>query len=483
MNEILSKEINVYLGDNKTYSNRVAQGASLLGRWMLEPFNLGVAKITRAKELSLEEDVHGRDPSLTREKWIRVGRVVAGIVYCLIGAIPLIIGGILLASGNLAKRDMTYIAPKNYTPKDLDGPLKLGTFNLGALPEWITAQNLLRPLDERIDQFVSYLRSHPNEIDCLCIQELFDQTAIRTIQKKCQKIFPYMVLDVAPRTFGMNSGLAILSKYPLLSPKFRQYKNTLAEDALANKGLLSVRVQISADKQIALFNTHMQCGSSKPCYGEHRKKVFDAIPSLYKEYDDTNAVFTVGDLNASQYEDVKDSEGRLIPMRDLEENEKFFHRANLKYPITCELSDPYSVPKGTAWHKRSKYTMWNLNRPKEWTLKENELDHILAWKNRLPGNTFWLKKFRSSRASKSAIKCGARRDRPVLTRKLLTNIPQGTTPQGTVHRNIELGLCSDHVAVVGEFTIPTRKIRFRDGLTAQSSYRRRHSRPIVGTRA
>lgn len=57
-----------------------------------------------------------------------------------------------------------------------------------------------------------------------------------------------------------NSGLAILSQYPVLEVEFHKYKNynKWSLDCLSEKGFLSVLLDLGNDKKIRVINTHLQ---------------------------------------------------------------------------------------------------------------------------------------------------------------------------------------------------------------------------------
>lgn len=57
-----------------------------------------------------------------------------------------------------------------------------------------------------------------------------------------------------------NSGLAILSKYPILESEFHKYKNynVRSLDCLSEKGFLSILLQLDNGDNIRVINTHLQ---------------------------------------------------------------------------------------------------------------------------------------------------------------------------------------------------------------------------------
>ncbi|MBS0625572.1 MAG: endonuclease/exonuclease/phosphatase family protein [Verrucomicrobia bacterium] len=406
-----------FLPNSRTFSSDFAKYSYLAGRGLTEPFHKGACLIDRLAERSMEKDFHGRLSSVRMERLRRICWVISGVVLCAIGLIPLAIGGALMALSNLAKRDMTLIQPPpgTYTPPNFNGRFKMVTLNLSALPEWITVKNQLRTLDERIDQFIQYINENPI-YDCICLQELFDQSAIRKIIEKCRKNYPYMLLDAGPRTAGMNSGLAILSKYPLSSPSFSQFREAEDDDAWANKGVLAAKLNLTEDNHVAILDTHFQSGYSRPCFSAIRDRAVEGIQTLYDTLpivETAEEVFTAGDLNIHEFDDDLDRDGQRIPKEEWVQKGNFFHTVNHTYPLDKEKPEGVGASlEGTAWKKDSPHTLWNIDHPELWNLKHNRLDYILCLKR-----------------------------------------PGRTVPEGQVRRNIEIGRCSDHVGVEGEFNL------------------------------
>ncbi len=453
---IFHPELNSFNSDGRMFFNCLAKPTYWAGRWLIEPMAQGIALVERPLERSMKENVHGRHPSENWEIARRVCWVATGLFLCLIGAPLFCLGAPLLILGSSAKADMTYIQPENdHKAPPLADPLRMITFNLGALPEWITVRNQLTPVSERIDGFIEYLQNNPDKYHCIALQELFDQFAIAEIVKRCRNIFPYMLVDVAPQIVGMNSGLAILSKFPLNNPSFRGFKDLRGDDAWANKGVLRAKVDLGNNNHVVLFNAHLQAGYSENAQ-IHRKSCLDEIETLYDERvspDITNAaaVYTMGDLNITYFdEDLTDDRYKTI-FPEILDLKKFFRELNYTHPLILEdgsapepreeeldaissssdriseriqrcgnqikfgpiVSDSSPTNSaGTCWRKDSRFTLWNMKELNQWNLKQNRVDFILQLK--IKGK-------------------------------------EGLS--GGVGRNIEIGKYSDHAAIEGEFPL------------------------------
>ena len=58
----------------------------------------------------------------------------------------------------------------------------------------------------------------------------------------------------------MDSGLSIISKYPIEEYEFKAFSSGVYADKLASKGILYTKVRISEKDSLALFVTHAQAG-------------------------------------------------------------------------------------------------------------------------------------------------------------------------------------------------------------------------------
>lgn len=84
-----------------------------------------------------------------------------------------------------------------------------------------------------------------------------------------------------------NSGLAILSQYPIITSEFHRYKhyNACSLDCLSEKGFLSVLLQLDNGEKIRVINTHLQ-SSDYEKYDKH------ALLQLQQLLDYTRTLYT-----------------------------------------------------------------------------------------------------------------------------------------------------------------------------------------------
>ena len=86
----------------------------------------------------------------------------------------------------------------------------------------------------------------PADLDFLCLCEVFDKSASRTVLSKLSTHFPYIIYDIAARPCFRfcNSGLLFASKYPILDAEFHKYGAHEGSDSMACKGVLLVKLRI-----------------------------------------------------------------------------------------------------------------------------------------------------------------------------------------------------------------------------------------------
>lgn len=89
----------------------------------------------------------------------------------------------------------------------------------------------------------------PANVDILCLQEVFDKRAAAKLAEILSPLFGHILYDVGLYACSsgscfkfFNSGLFVASRYPVMEAQYRCFPNGRGEDALAAKGLLSLKV-------------------------------------------------------------------------------------------------------------------------------------------------------------------------------------------------------------------------------------------------
>ncbi|XP_026083649.1 sphingomyelin phosphodiesterase 5-like [Carassius auratus] len=98
----------------------------------------------------------------------------------------------------------------------------------------------------------------PSSVDVMCFQEVFDKRAAMKLTRALGPLYGHILYDVgvyACQPAGtcssfkfFNSGLFLASRFPVIEAEYHCFPNGRGEDALAAKGLLTVKVDIGLRK-------------------------------------------------------------------------------------------------------------------------------------------------------------------------------------------------------------------------------------------
>jgi endonuclease/exonuclease/phosphatase family metal-dependent hydrolase len=132
-----------------------------------------------------------------------------------------------------------------FTPLQPTTPTRAGvvSYNIQYLP-WKT-------------KILSGVKPILNGYPIIMLQECFNRLTTLPLQS----IFPeYYICRAKIQNFALvNSGLVILSQYPILSHEFIPFEkmNLFSADALSDKGFLSAEIQLP-ERRIRVIDTHLQ---------------------------------------------------------------------------------------------------------------------------------------------------------------------------------------------------------------------------------
>ena len=114
--------------------------------------------------------------------------------------------------------------------------------------------------DARLNDFYQQLENY----DIICFQELFttlNDRKHRMIQEGSRQGLKYYLAAKVPSFFSrylIDSGLLILSRYPIVEHDFYEYYMNISGDSPSNKGVLYAKIEIKKHLFLFLFNTHLQ---------------------------------------------------------------------------------------------------------------------------------------------------------------------------------------------------------------------------------
>lgn len=103
--------------------------------------------------------------------------------------------------------------------------------------------------------------------DIIAFQEAFDSRRLHYLYNMIEDMYPYSLFDDRRGAFfgGVNSGLVIFSKYPIVKKMIKDFDCWAGVEALARKGIMGAEFSIDGCP-LFLFNTHLQAGIDKEWY-------------------------------------------------------------------------------------------------------------------------------------------------------------------------------------------------------------------------
>jgi endonuclease/exonuclease/phosphatase family metal-dependent hydrolase len=171
-------------------------------------------------------------------------------------------------------------------------PLHVLSFNIKGLPSLFLSSDYK---DSRYAE-IGRILARENGLDIVLLQEAFSaKTKILIQESKLPHIAEGPPMDAL---FGVNSGLYILSRHPIVETISRAFgpENCLRADCLANKGVMLARIAIPGiAKPLEVYNTHLQAGRED---NQARIRQSKILVELFQEnHQKGSAVIFAGDFN------------------------------------------------------------------------------------------------------------------------------------------------------------------------------------------
>ncbi len=138
--------------------------------------------------------------------------------------------------------------------------------------------------------------------DIIVMEEAFMKSTRNSIKEKLDSFFPYSSQITKGGFFKTNSGIWIVSKYPLYNQQLITYKKKKGSDIFAKKGAVFVETIIH-HKKMQLIATHTQ---SLKKYANTRTQQFIQLKKqlLDNYFSDTIPQFIIGDINCDYFDTV-----------------------------------------------------------------------------------------------------------------------------------------------------------------------------------
>lgn len=136
--------------------------------------------------------------------------------------------------------------------------IKIINWNVYLLPK--IAKNTAQ--DERVQLIADYLLNSSEDFDIITLQEVFTKNGYKTLVETLKDKYPYHTGSPIRKWFKpVNSGLLILSKYPIKETSFYMYSGMAHADRFSSKGVLATTIEIQEGYYAQVATTHLQAQS------------------------------------------------------------------------------------------------------------------------------------------------------------------------------------------------------------------------------
>ena len=176
--------------------------------------------------------------------------------------------------------------------------MKIISWNICCLPNFV---NLYQNPKCVIDNIIETL--HYFKADFICLQEMFDNKCIEQIKKSMSTY--NIIYDTKGPKSAINSGLMILSKYPLIDYGFHEFTSKCGEDRLSCKGFM-YGVYKYNNEHIIIYNTHLN--NDTPIFNIYsnsaeviKNELTQMFIHVYKSTKSCNHIIISGDFNSEPY--------------------------------------------------------------------------------------------------------------------------------------------------------------------------------------
>ncbi|TNE50347.1 MAG: hypothetical protein EP343_08595 [Deltaproteobacteria bacterium] len=208
---------------------------------------------------------------------------------------------------------------------------RIMTLNIPFFPGEINMGNH----EERLKRLTELLQTAEESPHVVVLQEIWLDTMKQRIADNLKKEYPHSYLDTA-QLEGLNSGLMMLSKFPIQKSGTFHYSDSFgAAETLAKKGVLGGRLELPGNKLIYVFTTHLQSSSKDEANAVKLKQLAEAKTFMETMSKDDNApVVLAGDFNLS-----------------VEKNPETLAKAKALFPYVRDIHNPPAGKEvgGSTW--------------------------------------------------------------------------------------------------------------------------------------
>jgi len=168
---------------------------------------------------------------------------------------------------------------------DRELSLKMVTFNVWGLPSWLTGAPGGRY--PRIARELARL-----DPDIVFLQEAWTAKARKSVPEG-----PWWIARASgQRSFFQQSGLVVMSRYPIVGGEFYPFNRAAFPDRFVNKGVLKVTVLLADGERLNLWDVHLQDGHRERIRSGQIRKLLSLVQSAQ---DGQLADLVGGDFNCT----------------------------------------------------------------------------------------------------------------------------------------------------------------------------------------
>lgn len=116
----------------------------------------------------------------------------------------------------------------------------------------------------RVKLIAQYLKNSPEDFDIITLQEVFTKDGYHILTQELADKYPYHTGSPIRKWYKpVNSGLLILSKFPIKETSFYVYSGMAHADRFSSKGVLATTIEIEEGMYVQVANTHLQAQDGK----------------------------------------------------------------------------------------------------------------------------------------------------------------------------------------------------------------------------
>lgn len=228
------------------------------------------------------------------------------------------------------------------------------SFNTCLLPPFIKIHLHSTDKEYRLNLIKNAIKEWEKDIDIICFQEVFSNSFSTYWRDNIHSNIYNKIYSPIPsicKGYFVDSGLMILSKYPVVYSEFQPFNVNPYYLKWAYKGFLYAMIK-KDNKILHLFNIHLHSedggGSSEECMLIRRKQIQQIQDFIDENIEDKENIIITGDFNidiyTEEYKNIFSNYKRYQP----EKMELYTTHKNLKWcSHTMDLYCDYSLCKGS----------------------------------------------------------------------------------------------------------------------------------------